>query len=268
MRLPDALVERLGRVRSVGVITGAGVSAESGIATYRGPGGIYEDPEEGDRTVDALTGATLARDPDRTWRALAKLARQSRDARPNPAHLAIVEMERRAERFVLLTQNVDGLHQAAGSRNVIDIHGTIDETECMTCAAPGRMDASTLASLQAAPRCKGCGGTLRPRVVLFGEMLPVDKVARLTQEFHEQQPDVVIVAGTSALFPYIAAPAVSARFAVEVNPERTVLSDHVAFFVEARAGDALPLIAQAVTSRGETSPLTGPPRPPWSGPRT
>jgi len=88
-RLPAELIERLAAVRSVGVITGAGVSAESGIPTYRGAGGIYDDPEEGDRTVEALTGSTLIEDPDRTWRAVARLARASASAQPNPGHHAI-----------------------------------------------------------------------------------------------------------------------------------------------------------------------------------
>lgn len=248
--LPERLADQLGRVDSVGVITGAGVSAESGIPTYRGKGGIYDDPDEGDRTVEALTGTTLKIDPDRTWRAVGELARSAVQARPNPAHHAIVEMERKANSFVLLTQNVDGLHQAAGSRNVIDIHGNIFETRCMDCAARETLSRERIAGIRQAPRCAACGGPLRPDAVLFGEMLPAGKVARLRSELEQRIPDLVVVAGTSALFPYIAAPVFHAARAghltIEVNPEPTYLSEAVGHFVQGPAGEILPQIAAAL----------------------
>lgn len=246
--LPPDLARALAPVRSVGVITGAGVSAESGIRTYRGKGGVYDDPDEGDRTVEALSGDTLLRDPDRTWRTVAELARQRLGATPNPAHEAIVAIERHVERFVLLTQNVDGLHQRAGSRNVIAIHGDVSRTRCMTC---DRRD--TLvdpASITAAPRCPACAGVVRPDVVLFGEMLPIAELQRIRRELLEGVPDVVIVAGTTALFPYIMEPVVRAatlgRLTIEVNPEETVLSEIVRCSLRATAGAALPAIADAI----------------------
>jgi len=249
-KLPQDLVDQLRRVRSVGVITGAGISAESGIPTYRGQGGIYEDPDEGERTVEALSAPMLQVDPDRTWRAVAALARAAGRAMPNDGHLALARIERTVDRFALLTQNVDGLHRAAGSRNVIDIHGSVFATRCMTCAADGHLDPSLLADLDAAPRCDACGGILRPGAVLFGEMLPPDRLARLAAEFHDHVPDLVLVAGTSAMFHYIAAPIRRARatgkLTVEVNPERTVLSDTVRYFLQGPAGVYLPLIAEAL----------------------
>ena len=250
--LPGALRERLAEVRTVGAITGAGVSAESGIQTYRGRGGLYDDPDEGDRVVEALTGTTLLRDPDRTWRAVAGLARQSLHARPNPGHAALVEIERRAERFVLLTQNVDGLHQAAGSREVIDIHGHVRDTVCIACGARGALSPEALAAVEAAPRC-ACGGIVRPDVVLFGEMLPVAKVERMRRAFADAPPDLVLVAGTTALFPYIQGPVLIARRAgrltVEVSPEPTVLSEVVDFSLRGTAGAILPLVADALPQR-------------------
>jgi len=245
--LPGALREALSGVRSLGVITGAGISAESGISTYRGKGGIYDDPEEGDRTIEALTGETLRADPDRTWRAVAKIARQSLGAQPNAAHLALARAEEALDRLVILTQNVDGLHQAAGSRNVIDIHGTVFETVCMRCSARSRLE--RIDELDAAPRCT-CGGVLRPDVVLFGEMLPETKVARLRAELHDRPPDVVVAIGTSALFPYIAAPILQAkaegRVTVEINPEETLLSSEVDFALRQRAGLATAALCQAL----------------------
>jgi len=244
--LTPGLRDALRGVRRVGVITGAGVSRASGIRTYRGRGGVYDDPDEGDATVDALSGPTLRRDPDRTWRALARMTRESLHARPNAAHEAIAAMERRAEGFVLLTQNVDGLHQAAGSRNVIDIHGSLTAVSCMQCGEAGRLDPATIAALVSGPRCPHCSGPLRPGAVLFGELLPLDKLARIEEELLADPPDLVLVAGTSALFPYIVEPVLAARRAgrltVEVNVERTTLSGIVGHFVEAEAGVAVPAI--------------------------
>ena len=242
MSLPDALKQALAAVRSAGAITGAGISAESGIPTYRGAGGIYDDPDEGERTVEALSGSTLAVDPDRTWRAIAALARRARQARPNPGHEALVAIERKLSRFVLLTQNVDGLHRLAGSRNVIEIHGDTFATRCMRCGARGRLE--ELAKLEVAPACAACAGILRPDVVLFGELLPLEKVRRMQAELLEDPPDLVLAIGTSALFPYIAEPVVAARrrgrLTVEVNPEPTVLSPIVDVSLRGRASELLP----------------------------
>jgi len=250
MELPPGLVSALDTVRSVGVITGAGVSAESGIRTYRGDGGIYDDPEEGDRTVEALTGTTLRTDPDRTWCAIAAMVRQAHGAKPNAAHFAIAEIERKVERFVLLTQNVDGLHQTAGSRNVIAIHGDLTRLRCMSCGAPAHLAGEEMATLSKAPRCAGCGGVVRPEVVLFGEMLPAAETARLYQEFVDATPDLVLVVGTTALFPYVQQPVLLARqrgkLTVEVNVQRTELSGIVDFFLAGSAGEILPRIAAAL----------------------
>ena len=254
MKLPGILLERLRGIRDVGVITGAGVSAESGIPTYRGKGGIYDDPEKGRRTVEALTGSTLSSDPDRTWRAVGELARHASSAQPNAAHRAIAEMERKARSFVLLTQNVDGLHQAAGSRNVIDIHGSILNARCMACGAREALAPERLAAIRGTPSCAACEGPLRPDAVLFEEMLPLDKVARTREAFLASAPDLVVVAGTTALFPYIAEPVLHARRAgrltIEVNLEHTFLSDLVDCFLPSPAGEALPPIAAALPGPG------------------
>ncbi len=249
MQLPAALLDFLPRVRSVGAITGAGVSAESGIQTYRGQGGVYDDPEVGDQTVEALSGETLAVDPDRTWRTIAGMARQSKDARPNPAHHALVEIENKVERFALLTQNVDPLHQMAGTKNIIPIHGDLYATRCLDCNERSRLERADFEAMEAAPRCKACGGVLRPGAVLFGETLPLEETLRMRQEFVDFIPDLVLVAGTTALFPYIQQPVLLAgragRITVEINPERTLLTDVVDFFLQGKAGEVLPLLADA-----------------------
>lgn len=253
--LPPQLVVALAGVRSAGAITGAGISAESGIPTYRGVGGIYDDPDEGNRTVEALSGPTLVRDPDRTWRAVAALARHTLNAQPNAAHRAMVRMEQVLDRFVVLTQNVDGLHRQAGSRNVIDIHGDVLATRCMSCDVRTRLTRSELAELDATPPCPDCKGQLRPDAVLFEEMLDPRKVLQLQEAFYREPPDLVLVVGTSAMFPYIAEPvyaaAQSGRLTIEVNPEPTPLSDVVGVSLRGAAGLYVPLIAAALGADGD-----------------
>lgn len=249
--LPASLCTALaGDVRRVGVITGAGISSESGIQTYRGQGGLYDDPEAGARTIEALSGPTLRQDPDRTWRAVAAIARQGLAARPNPGHDALVTIERRVASFCLLTQNVDGLHARAGSRNVIEIHGNVDHAVCLACGARLPFSIDRYRDLQVAPQCADCGGTLRPDVVLFDEMLPLEPLARLHAEFLADLPELLIVVGTSALFPYIIEPVLHARRAhrltVEINPEPTLISPLVEHALRGPAGVLLPMIAQAM----------------------
>lgn len=246
-QLPADLRRALAGVRSVGAITGAGLSAESGVRTYRGKGGIYDDPVEGERTVEALSGATFRRDPARTWRVIRDLLAQAWDARPNAGHRALARIEMHVERFSLLTQNVDGLHAAAGSRNVIDIHGDVRRLRCERCGK--RRTVTSLDDVATPPACP-CGEALRPDVVLFGEMLPLDRVARLRRDFYEDVPDLVILAGTSALFPYVAEPVLVARaqgkLTVEVNPEETELSGAVDWPLRGPAGVLLPELAEAL----------------------
>jgi NAD-dependent deacetylase len=250
MELPSDLVARLGRVRRLGVITGAGISAESGIPTYRGIGGVYADPDKGDDLIEALSGTTLETDPDRTWRALAEMAAHAKGARPNAGHAALAAMEERVPEFVLLTQNVDDLHLAAGSRNVIRIHGSIRDARCLLCGSIATLDPILLATLESAPSCHSCGGAMRPGAVLFGEMLPHDAVARMHAEFEARPPDAILVVGTTALFPYIIAPVVEAarggRLTIEVNPGKTQLSPVVGYHLERAAGEVLPVIADAL----------------------
>ncbi|MEM7262136.1 MAG: Sir2 family NAD-dependent protein deacetylase, partial [Planctomycetota bacterium] len=196
--LSDAAREALRNARSVAVVTGAGISAESGIPTYRGAGGLYDDPVEGERTMEALSAPTIATDPDRTWRAVGRLAEVAIDAEPNPGHHALARIEKVVDQFVLLTQNVDGLHREAGSQNVIEIHGNIRETTCMSCGDHRPFEVDRYRNLERAPRCRvdGCTGILRPSVVLFGEFLDPDEGARMQRELIEDTPDVVLAVGT------------------------------------------------------------------------
>lgn len=254
VHLPAGLTAALGRVRTVGVISGAGVSKAAGLRTYRGVGGVYEDPREGERTVEALSGPTLARDPDRTWEAVLRLARKAKDAEPGPAHRALVDVERRAERFVLLTQNVDGLHARAGSREVIEIHGNVFRTRCEECGAVAALPEAFLVPRAPRSPCTACRGVLRPDVTLFGEALPVPELQRLHDTLRARSPDLVVIVGTSALFPYVVEPVRLARHrgkvTVEVNPEPTEASDHAEHVLRATAEEVLPALAAALSGRG------------------
>jgi NAD-dependent deacetylase len=216
--------------RRVLFITGAGISADSGLPTYRGIGGLYENEttEEGLAIEDALSGAVLMRHPEITWKYLAQIEANCRHAGPNPAHLAIARLERELPYVMVLTQNIDGLHRAAGSRNVIEIHGDVHRLACLACGAEETVE--TLAGRPLPPSCSHCGGSMRPKVVLFGEMLPEDALERFLDAL-ETGFDLVFSIGTTSVFPYIAQPVLQAIRAsiptVEINPGRTTLSAYV-----------------------------------------
>lgn len=224
----DAILEVQARLKPgvrVGVITGAGISRASGLPTYRGLGGLYDDPAEGAATMEALSARTWRSDPERTWAALASLARPGVAAAPNPAHLALARLEERNE-VTILTQNVDGLHQRAGSQRVIEIHGSLARALCLACDDGYRMPPEFPGVHP--PRCPRCRSILRPDVVLFEERLPMDKLARIERELLRNPPEILIAVGTSALFSYVNAPFLQAHAAgsltVEVNPEPTALT--------------------------------------------
>jgi NAD-dependent deacetylase len=225
-------------------ITGAGLSAESGLPTYRGVGGLYVDAatEHGMPIEQALSGPTFRTRPEVTWQHIAQIERAVRGAAPSAAHALIAALEQRHE-VLVLTQNVDGLHRIAGSTQVIDIHGDCRELLCTRC--PHRETRTTYEGLELPPRCPKCAAIVRPDVVLFEELLPTDKLERLAREL-EHGFDAYLSVGTSSLFPYISQPIVDAvrrgRLSIEINPEETPVSDLVEFRFACSAGRALPAI--------------------------
>jgi len=149
------------------VLTGAGVSAESGLATFRGAGGLWE----GSRIEDVATPEAFEADPGRVWRFYAERRAGAAAARPNAAHLALAEAEAHmGDRFLLATQNVDGLHPLAGSRRFVELHGSLWRSRCSACESPPVEDRATSVA-PALPACTACGGLMRPDIVWFGEML-------------------------------------------------------------------------------------------------
>jgi NAD-dependent deacetylase len=226
----ERVIDHLSRARSALFITGAGLSAESGLPTYRGIGGLYENAttEEGVPIERALSGPMLQTHPALTWKYIHQIERACRGGRPNRGHELIAELERGLDRCWVLTQNVDGFHRAAGSRNVIDIHGDIHQLRCTQCIFAERVD--DYAHLAPLPKCPDCGSVLRPEVVLFDEALPDEKLGLLRREVMRGF-DIVFSVGTTSLFPYIANPVLDAaargRPTVEINPGETVISGEV-----------------------------------------
>lgn len=227
---------------SVLFVTGAGLSADSGLPTYRGVGGLYDDAsvEEGMAIEDALSGPMFRRRPEITWKYITQIEKACRGARPNRAHHVIAALERRLSRCVVLTQNVDGLHRAAGSEAVIEIHGDVHDLRCTMCGWTDRVrDYDGLAPV---PECPVCLSVVRPRVVLFGEMLPSQAIARLEAEL-ARGFDLVFSVGTTSVFPYIAAPIHLANrtggTTVEINPSATEVSHDVQLRIRAGAAAAL-----------------------------
>ncbi len=236
---------RLRVSESVLFITGAGLSADSGLPTYRGVGGLYDvdETEEGLPIEELLSGKMLQAEPEVTWKYLAQIAQACQGASFNQGHQLIAQFEYALPRTWVLTQNVDGFHRAAGSGNVIDLHGDMHELFCSECGWREWLD--DFDGIDVPPECPDCGRVVRPNVVLFGEMLPFDKVERLHAELSEGF-DVIFVVGTSALFPYISEPIYAATdsetLTVEINPAVTELSDVVDIALPMKAADALQAI--------------------------
>lgn len=236
----------LKKCRNLLFITGAGLSADSGLPTYRGIGGLYRDNDatpDGMTIEEALSGRMLASQPEIPWRHILNIEKACRGATFNRGHAVIAEMERNFPRVWVLTQNIDGFHQQAGSRQVIDIHGDIHRVRCTQCEFERILpDYSGLPPL---PLCPQCGAVLRPGVVLFGEALPVDKLHQLRVELREGF-DMVFTVGTGSVFPYISGPVIEAREngipTVEINPGVSSVSAMVDIKLAAPAAETLSAI--------------------------
>jgi len=234
------------------VITGAGVSAESGIPTFRGKDGYWRnwDPAK------LATPTAFQNDPDLVWEWYRERRKQLRAAQPNPAHEAIARLAATAEEFLLVTQNVDDLHARAKwegtdllPEKMVQIHGDIFVTRCSGCEFSRR---DLREDEKEIPKCPDCGALMRPGVVWFGEQLDSREIERVEGYLHQGPCDAVIVAGTTALFGYIVEWAVravgeSGRL-IEVNPEETPLSQFATKQIREPAGVALPGLVTSIVS--------------------
>jgi NAD-dependent deacetylase len=223
------------------VLTGAGVSTESGIPDFRSATGIWAD-------VDPFEVASIQafrRDPARVWSFYRERIDLLRAAEPNTAHLALAELERNGLVEAVVTQNIDTLHTRAGSRHVVEVHGSIRSAECPSCLWVEPADA-VLAQLEesAVPACPRCGETLKPGVVLFGELLPADAMEHATQLAREAQ--LVLVVGSSLeVWPVAGLPLEAPAYAI-VNRGPTALDERALLKVDAGAGETLAAVVEAL----------------------
>ena len=238
--ISDELRSRFAQATKVLVSTGAGVSAESGVPTFRGGGqtAVWKG-----MPFDVISsGAMLERDLPAVWEWFNYRRGVLRTLKPNAAHEAIAGWQDRFEQFTLVTQNVDGLHYAAGSRDVIELHGSVWRARCLTCQA--RTNLRDADHTEGVPSCFECGSSMRPDVVLFGEMLPAGAFERAAMV--AESCDLCFVVGTSAVvYPAAAIPEIArsaGAYVVEVNPEPTPLSAICNEVLTGRAGEILPLI--------------------------
>ncbi|PID56255.1 NAD-dependent protein deacylase [candidate division KSB3 bacterium] len=254
--LYESIASCLHASRKILFITGAGISADSGLPTYRGLGGLYEkkDTEEGIPIETAISAMMLHEHPEITWKYLWQIGVNCRDACPNRAHEIISRLQEYKPDTWVLTQNIDGLHRAAGTKNVIEMHGDAFEMRCMKCGSPYTFDVIfplTVQRPELPPRClrENCRGIIRPNVVLFGEYLPSQAYAQL-QALLDQGLDMVLSIGTSCSLPYITAPLYTPGIpTVEINPVETVVSEKVSYRIPLGAAEAMEGIWKAFCGR-------------------
>jgi NAD-dependent deacetylase len=230
---------KLSAARSVTVLTGAGISADSGVPTFRGTDGLWKNF----RAEDLATPEAFQRDPRLVWEWYNWRRELIATKRPNPAHDAVAQMEQRFDRFWLITQNVDGLHRDAGSRKLSEIHGNIWMVRCTQCRLVVENRDLPIADL---PHCAACGGLLRPHIVWFGESLAEEDLRRSGTALRSS--DLCLIIGTSGLVYPAAGFASMAKqagaFVVEINLDSTAHTDMVDASLQGRAKDVVPLLLQ------------------------
>jgi len=231
------LKEKLAEARAVTVLTGAGISADSGVPTFRGVDGLWRNY----RAEDLATPEAFERDPRLVWEWYNWRRELLATKQPNSAHEAVAELERRYEQFWLITQNVDGLHRAAGSRKLSEIHGSIWMVRCTAC---GSIEDNRDVPIAILPTCRDCNGLLRPHIVWFGESLFPEDLTQCASAL--QACDVLIVIGTSGVVYPAAGFASMAKeagaFVAEINLDTTPQSDLVDLSIQGRAKNVVPLL--------------------------
>ena len=229
----------------VAVLTGAGISAESGVPTFRGEDGLWQ----GFRATDLATPQAFARDPKLVWNFYNWRRELLAPLQPNPAHEALIHLEEKIPQFSLITQNIDDLHHRAGSKNLVELHGNIWMVRCTQCHVVSRNEEVLLPEL---PACKECDGLLRPHVVWFGEQLDptiLDKAVAAIRSC-----DTMLVIGTSALVQPAASLAIVAKEqgarVVEINLESTPYSHKLDLALRGKAGEILPQVVEGMELLG------------------
>jgi NAD-dependent deacetylase len=241
----ERLLERLSSATFVAVLTGAGISAESGVPTFRGSEGLWKKfkPEE------LASFDAFIRNPDLVWEWYSYRKKLIAEVKPNPGHYALADMEKLFQGFAVITQNIDNLHQRAGSTRVYDLHGNIERNYCIKCGRRYRTE--ELASATSAPHCIDCRGLIRPDVVWFGELLPANHWTSADRAANSA--DVFFSIGTSAIvYPAASLPLTARKagaYIVEINAETTPLSDIADETIIGKAGEILPRLVNAIREK-------------------
>jgi len=237
-----ALRDALAKVERVTALTGAGISAESGVPTFRGADGLWRNHN----VMDLATPTAFARKPELVWEFYNWRRNLISGLTINPGHKALVDLEARIPHFTLITQNVDGLHLKAGSKNLLEIHGNLWKVRCTQCR---KVSLDMSPNMGPMPKCQECGGPLRPHVVWFGESLDSELLNRAIQASRSCQ--VMLVIGTSAVVQPAASLAVEAKEAgavvAEVNLEETPNSGIMDFVLLGKSGEILPKLLEQWT---------------------
>ncbi len=245
MTISSKLRSLLQRVKSVCVLTGAGISAESGVAIFRGPEGLWSKlkPEE------LASFDAFMRNPELVWEWYNYRKSIIQDVKPNSAHESLVRLESLVQEFTLVTQNVDNLHIRAGSKHVLELHGNIERSYCIDCGT--FVDHIEVSAEKKVPLCSSCQGMIRPDVVWFGEMLPEGVFEAASDA--ASRCELFLSIGTSAVvYPAASLPTTALEhgaYIVEINTERTEISYYVHESLLGRAGEILPPLVQMMEER-------------------
>lgn len=237
------------------VLTGAGMSAESGVPTFRGKEGLWGKF----RAEELATMDAFMANPKIVWEWYSWRRELMAKVGPNPGHLAITELESLSDNFTLITQNVDNLHRIANTRNILELHGNIHRNKCVDCNKP--FDARAEINPDRIPACESCGGKIRPDVVWFGEMLDQEIIRRAFEE--SEQAEIFFSVGTSSIIhPAASLPPLAKRSGatlVEINVEETPISFLADFQVRSRVGEFLPRLVAELKRRKGSAELQPPP---------
>jgi len=245
MEIPKSLIEKLKTANSIMFFTGAGISAESGIETFRGKGGLWNKMSA--QELASFDG--FMKNPNLVWEWYQYRRNIVRETDPNAGHKTIADFEKHFEDVTVVTQNVDNLHKRAGSNNILELHGNIERNFCMDCKTFYGVE--KFLETEEVPKCEECGGMIRPDVVWFGEMLPQGIFAEAEKKAADS--DICFIVGTSAVVYPAAYIPISAKEAgatlVEINIEPTNISDQVEYSIMGKAGEVLPKILEMLLDK-------------------
>ncbi len=242
----DRLANEILNSEKTVALSGAGMSVESGIASFRGPGGLWEkyNPEEYGHI------STLRHHPEKAWVMLKEMQIEIMKAKPNKGHYALAELEKMGLLSLIITQNVDGLHHVAGNREVVEFHGNLQTVACMDCGYT--VPSSEVPLDKIPPFCAKCGGPVKPEAVFFGEAIPSDALVRANRDSREC--DLMLVVGTSAaVYPAASMPEIaksSGAKVVEINPSETPLTGYISdYIILGSSGEVLEKVVEKIKQK-------------------